>query len=166
MTAARTRSGPGLEVHSPQASLEAEFAEILTAEAQRFLTTLARACEGRRQELLARRVERQRRLDAGERPDFLPETRSVREAAWTVAPIAPDLTDRRVEITGPVDRKMIINGLNSGARVYMADFEDSNAPPGATISKGRRTCGTRCAAPSGSRAPRGSATRSRRARRR
>src|SRR5438552_3717177 len=74
------------------------------------------------------RVERQRRLDAGERPDFLPETRSVREAAWTVAPIPADLADRRVEITGPVDRKMIINALNSGARVYMADFEDSNAP--------------------------------------
>ncbi|PYP10925.1 MAG: malate synthase A [Gemmatimonadetes bacterium] len=128
MTAARTRSGSGLEVHSPQASLEPEFAEILTAEARRFLTTLARACEGRRQELLARRVERQRRLDAGERPDFLPETRSVREAAWTVAPIPADLADRRVEITGPVDRKMIINALNSGARVYMADFEDSNAP--------------------------------------
>ena len=104
------------------------MAEILTAEARRFLTTLARACEPRRQELLARRVERQRRLDAGEQPDFLPETRSVREAAWTVAPIPADLADRRVEITGPVDRKMVINALNSGARVYMADFEDSNAP--------------------------------------
>src|SRR6266550_1555288 len=125
MTTALPRSGAGLEVHAP---LEPEFADILTAEARRFLTTLARACEGRRQELLARRVDRQRRLDAGERPDFLPETHSVREAAWTVAPIAPDLTDRRVEITGPVDRKMIINGLNSGARVFMADFEDSNAP--------------------------------------
>ncbi|HYU37599.1 MAG TPA: hypothetical protein VEL29_06645, partial [Gemmatimonadales bacterium] len=125
MTTAPTRSGSGLAVH---ARLESGFAEILTAEAQRFLTTLARAYEGRRQELLARRVERQRRLDAGERPDFLPQTRSVREAVWSVAPIPPDLTDRRVEITGPVDRKMIINGLNSGARVYMADFEDSNAP--------------------------------------
>jgi malate synthase len=112
-------------VHAP---LEPGFAEVLTAEARRFLTTLARACEPRRQELLARRVERQRRLDAGERPDFLLETRSVREAAWTVAPIPADLTDRRVEITGPVDRKMIINALNSGAQVYMADFEDSNAP--------------------------------------
>src|SRR5438094_857935 len=125
MTTARTRSGAGFEVHAP---LEPGFAEILTPEARRFLTTLARACEPRRQELLARRVERQRRLDAGERPDFLSETRSVREAAWTVAPIAPDLTDRRVEITGPVDRKMIINGLNSGANVFMADFEDANAP--------------------------------------
>jgi len=125
MTAAPTKSGAGLAVH---AGLEAGFAEILTAGARRFLTTLARACEARRQELLARRVERQRHLEAGELPDFLPETRSVREAAWTVAPIPADLTDRRVEITGPVDRKMIINALNSGARVYMADFEDSNAP--------------------------------------
>ncbi len=125
MTTARTRSGAGLEVQAP---LEPGFAEILTAEARRFLTTLARACEPRRQELLARRVERHRLLDAGAHPDFLPETRSVREAAWTVAPIPADLADRRVEITGPVDRKMIINALNSGARVYMADFEDSNAP--------------------------------------
>src|SRR6266545_2377122 len=124
MTTART-SSDGLEVHAP---LEPGFAEILTAEARRFLATLARACEGRRQELLARRVERQRRLDAGEQPDFLAVTRSVREADWTVAPIPADLADRRVEITGPVDRKMIINALNSGARVYMADFEDSHAP--------------------------------------
>ncbi len=125
VTTARTRSGAGLELHAP---LEPGFAKILTAEARRFLTTLARASELRRQELLARRVARQRRLDAGERPDFLPETRSVREAEWTVAQIPHDLLDRRVEITGPVDRKMVINALNSGARVYMADFEDSHAP--------------------------------------
>jgi len=110
------------------APLEPGFAEILTADAHHFLTTLARAFEPRRQELLARRVERQRRIAAGELPDFLPETRHIRSDAWTVAPIPADLTDRRVEITGPVDRKMIINALNSGARVYMADFEDSNAP--------------------------------------
>ncbi|HEY3221528.1 MAG TPA: malate synthase A [Gemmatimonadales bacterium] len=115
----------GLEIHAPVASA---FGEILTTEARRFLTVLARTFEPRRQELLARRVERQRRLDGGELPDFLPETRTVREAAWTVASIPADLVDRRVEITGPVDRKMIINALNSGARVYMADFEDSNAP--------------------------------------
>src|SRR5881396_1421266 len=125
MTTARTRSGAGLEVHAP---LEPGFGEILTTEARRFLTTLARASELRRQELLAHRVARQRRLDAGERPDFLPETRSVREADWTVAPIPADLLDRRVEITGPVDRKMVINALNSGAQVYMADFEDSHSP--------------------------------------
>ena len=122
---ASAKKALGLEVLTP---LEPGFAEILTADALRFLTTLARACEPRRQELLARRVERQRRLAAGELPDFLPETRAVREADWTVAPIPADLADRRVEITGPVDRKMIINALNSGARVYMADFEDSNAP--------------------------------------
>jgi malate synthase len=115
----------GLDVHAP---LEPGFAEILTAEARRFLMTLARAFEPRRQELLAHRAERQRRLDAGELPDFLPDTRSIREATWTAAPIPGDLADRRVEITGPVDRKMIINALNSGARVYMADFEDSNTP--------------------------------------
>jgi malate synthase len=114
-----------LDVHAP---LEAGFREILTPEARRFLTTLARACEPRRQELLARRTERQRRLEAGALPDFLEETRPVRERDWTVATIPSDLLDRRVEITGPVDRKMIINALNSGARVYMADFEDSNAP--------------------------------------
>jgi malate synthase len=109
-------------------SLEPGFAEILSADAHRFLTKLARTFEPRRQELLARRAERQRRIAAGEVPDFLPETRQIRSAAWTVAPIPADLTDRRVEITGPVDRKMVINALNSGARVYMADFEDSNAP--------------------------------------
>jgi len=123
--AASARSTVGLEVLAP---LEPGFAEILTADARRFLTTLARACEPRRQKLLARRVERQRRLAAGELPDFLPETRTIREAAWTVASIPADLADRRVEITGPVDRKMIINALNSGAKVFMADFEDSNAP--------------------------------------
>jgi len=115
----------GLEIHAPG---EIGFAGILTAEARRFLAELAVAFEPRRQALLARRVERQRRLDAGELPDFLPETRGLREASWSVAPIPADLADRRVEITGPVDRKMIINALNSGARVYMADFEDSNAP--------------------------------------
>ncbi len=127
-TAARHRAASRLAPLLSRALGRTGFAEILTTEARRFLTTLARACEPRRQELLARRVERQRRLDAGERPDFLSETRSVRETAWTVAPIPADLLDRRVEITGPVDRKMIINALNSGARVYMADFEDSNAP--------------------------------------
>jgi malate synthase len=78
--------------------------------------------------LLASRIERQRRLDAGEKPDFLRDTQKIREADWTVAPIPADLQDRRVEITGPVDRKMIINALNSGAKVFMADFEDSNTP--------------------------------------
>jgi len=101
---------------------------ILTREALSFLADLARAFEGRRRELLAGRGARQAAIDAGARPDFLDETRSIRESDWTVAPIPVDLLDRRVEITGPVDRKMIINALNSGASVYMADFEDSNAP--------------------------------------
>jgi malate synthase len=102
--------------------------QILTPEASSFLTKLAREFEARRQELLARRRARQQQIDAGQLPDFLPETTHIREAEWTVAPIPHDLLDRRVEITGPVDRKMIINALNSGANVFMADFEDSNSP--------------------------------------
>jgi len=102
--------------------------EILTPEATRFLTKLARNFEDRRQQLIQRRRARQQEIDAGMMPDFLPETASVRAAEWTVAPIPHDLLDRRVEITGPVDRKMIINALNSGASVFMADFEDSNSP--------------------------------------
>ena len=102
--------------------------EVLTEQADRFLHELSRRFEPRRQELLARRRARQKELDAGKLPDFLPETRHVRESNWTVAPIPHDLLDRRVEITGPVDRKMIINALNSGASVFMADFEDSNSP--------------------------------------
>jgi len=102
--------------------------QILTPEACRFLTRLAREFESRRRELLQRRQVRQREIDAGVMPDFLPETADIRESDWMVAPIPQDLLDRRVEITGPVDRKMIINALNSGASVFMADFEDSNSP--------------------------------------
>jgi len=102
--------------------------QILTPEASAFLTKLAREFEARRQQLLARRRARQQQIDAGQFPDFLPETAHIRQADWTVAPIPHDLLDRRVEITGPVDRKMIINALNSGADVFMADFEDSNSP--------------------------------------
>ncbi len=103
-------------------------AEILSPEAKRFVARLASEFEGRRQELLARRRERQAAIDAGQLPDFLPQTADIREREWTVAPIPRDLTDRRVEITGPVDRKMVINALNSGANVFMADFEDANSP--------------------------------------
>src|SRR5579862_8021772 len=110
---------------SPVAAVEAE---ILTPGARSFLTALAGNFEKRRQELLARRQVRQQDIDAGKLPDFLPETASIRADEWTVAPIPKDLLDRRVEITGPVDRKMIINALNSGAKVFMADFEDSNSP--------------------------------------
>src|SRR5436309_7009605 len=102
--------------------------DILSARALDFLAALAHGFEPRRRELLERRRLRQAELDAGKLPDFLPETKTIRDDAWTVAPIPPDLRDRRVEITGPVDRKMMINGLNSGANVFMADFEDANAP--------------------------------------
>ena len=102
--------------------------QVLTPEATAFLTKLSRQFEPRRQELLARRRARQQQIDAGQMPDFLPETAHIRQKDWTVASIPPDLLDRRVEITGPVDRKMIINALNSGASVFMADFEDSNSP--------------------------------------
>src|SRR2546421_12814395 len=101
---------------------------VLSGDAIAFLTTLARRFESTRQELLERRHLRQLEIDAGRLPDFLPETRDVRERDWTVAAIRPDLLDRRVEITGPVGRKMMINAFNSSANVFMADFEDSNAP--------------------------------------
>jgi malate synthase len=102
--------------------------EILTPDALRFLAELARRFEPRRRELLARREQRQLEIDDGKLPGFLPQTADIRRADWRVAPIPPELQDRRVEITGPVDRKMIINALNSGANVFMADFEDSHSP--------------------------------------
>jgi malate synthase len=101
---------------------------VLTDEAVTFLKKLSSEFEGRRQELLAKRRERQAKIDSGVLPDFLPETANIRAADWSVASIPADLMDRRVEITGPVDRKMIINALNCGAEVFMADFEDSNSP--------------------------------------
>src|SRR5437867_2872688 len=101
---------------------------VLSSAAIAFLSALARRFEATRQALQERRRQRQQELDAGRLPDFLAETRDIREREWTVAPIHPDLNDRRVEITGPVDRKMVINALNSGASVFMADFEDANTP--------------------------------------
>ena len=115
----------GVEFTAPIIS---RHAEILTPEAVAFLVRLQRAHNARRKELLAARVTRQAALDGGQRPDFLPETAAIREADWSIAPLPADLLDRRVEITGPVDRKMIINALNSGAKVFMADFEDSTTP--------------------------------------
>jgi malate synthase len=109
-------------------ALSPAYAEILSPAANGFLTELSRRFEPRRQELLAARADRWERLHAGELPDFLPETREIRESQWSVAPIPQPLLDRRVEITGPVDRKMIINALNSGASMFMADLEDSNSP--------------------------------------
>src|SRR5215470_1059758 len=111
-----------------QAPLKPGFDRILTPDALALIARLHRSFEPRRRELLARRAERAKRLDAGERPEFLAETRQVREGTWTIAPIPHDLQCRRVEITGPVERKMIINALNSGADAYMTDFEDSNTP--------------------------------------
>jgi malate synthase len=115
----------GVEIRG---TVDEAYSEILNPAALGFLGKLARAFEGRRQELLAARKVTQEELRQGRLPCFLKETAEVRAAAWTVAPIPADLQDRRVEITGPVDRKMIINALNSGASAYMADFEDSNSP--------------------------------------
>src|SRR6188472_2992032 len=102
--------------------------EILSDDALSFLAELHERFDTRRRELLAARIERQKRFDAGDLPDFPPETRGIRESDWTVAPIPADLLDRRVEITGPTNAKMVINALNSGAKVFMADFEDATSP--------------------------------------
>jgi malate synthase A len=110
------------------APIRPQYAPVLSYDALAFVADLVRAFRPRVRELLARRRERQARFDAGERPDFLKETADVRARAWTVAPLPNDLLDRRVEITGPTDRKMVINALNSGASVFMADFEDANSP--------------------------------------
>ncbi|MDR3699096.1 MAG: malate synthase A [Candidatus Sulfopaludibacter sp.] len=103
-------------------------AAVLTPEAMAFIAALERAFGAPRRALLEQRMQRQEAIDAGRLPGFLPETSDIRAAEWTVAPIPADLADRRVEITGPVERKMVINALNSGASVFMADFEDSNSP--------------------------------------
>jgi malate synthase len=129
-----TPFGNGVEIH---ATLADRYNTILTPEALEFAVALHREFNGRRKELLAARVARQVRLDAGERPGFLRETEQIREVAWTVAPLPADLLDRRVEITGPVDRKMIINALNSGAKVFMADFEDSTTPTWENVLDGQ-----------------------------
>lgn len=110
------------------AAVPAAYEEILTTDALAFVAKLHRKFEARRRELLAARVTRQAALDAGKLPDFLPETAEVRAGIWKIAPLPADLLDRRVEITGPVERKMMINALNSGAKSFMADFEDSNCP--------------------------------------
>ena len=126
--------GKGVELTAPTAE---RSAEVLTPAAMAFVADLQRTFNARRKELLAARVVRQAALDAGERPDFLEETRAIRESKWTVAPLPADLLDRRVEITGPVDRKMIINALNSGAKVFMADFEDSTTPTWENLIEGQ-----------------------------
>ena len=113
------------------------YDEVLTADALAFLAGLHRAFQPRRAALLAARVTRQKEIDAGALPDFLPETKAIRDGDWKVAPIPADLQDRRVEITGPVDRKMIINALNCGAKVFMADFEDASSPTWSNMMDGQ-----------------------------
>ena len=125
---------PGVEFLAP---ITDSYAEILTPEAVAFVVDLQRTFNQRRKDLLAARHDRQKRIDAGEKPNFLAETKSVRDADWTVAPLPSDILDRRVEITGPVERKMIINALNSGAKVFMADFEDSNTPTWSNLIEGQ-----------------------------
>jgi malate synthase len=111
--------------------------EILSAAALAFVAGLHRRFNRRRLELLARRTERQEDFDAGKLPDFLADTKSIRNGDWKVSKIPADLLDRRVEITGPVDRKMIVNALNSGAKVFMADFEDATSPVFANMVEGQ-----------------------------
>src|SRR5438105_6478946 len=113
------------------------YPEIVSPEALAFVAKLQRAFGNRRDECLQHRQDRQVALDRGEALDFLPETKSIREGDWTCAPIPADLRDRRVEITGPTDRKMVINALNSGAKVFMADFEDANSPTWANVVEGQ-----------------------------
>src|SRR5689334_20834438 len=125
MTTAHTVDAPSLSgVARPKSGYE----RVLTQPALDFVTELHRRFAPRIASLLEARETRQEAFNRGERPDFLPETREVREGSWTVASLPADLLDRRVEITGPVDRKMVINALNSGASVFMADFEDATAP--------------------------------------
>ncbi len=115
----------GIEILGP---MQGGYTEILSPQAIAFVAKLSRKYEGRRLELMAQRAKRQTGFDAGKLPDFLPETKAVREGDWTIGKVPADLQNRRVEITGPTDRKMVINALNCGANVFMADFEDSNAP--------------------------------------
>src|SRR5262245_50775011 len=124
----------GIQLEGP---IEGRFAEILTPAALGFVAELERELGPTRDTLLRRRVERQAALDAGEPLDFLPETRATRESVWTVAPPPKDLERRWVELTGPAERKMVINALNSGADVFMADFEDANTPTWRNMVQGQ-----------------------------
>src|SRR5437867_3344455 len=125
----------GVEINAPSTP---ESSRILTREALEFVARLAREFQPTRAKLLARRVERQQELDAGALPDFLAATKSIRnDKSWRVASIPADLLDRRTEITGPVDRKMVINAFNSGAKVFMADFEDATSPTWKNLIEGQ-----------------------------
>jgi len=118
------------------ATISPETRKILVPEATELIAALDRSFKERRQELLQRRDQRQMELNKGKLPDFLAETIAVRNGEWIVEPIPVDLQDRRVEITGPTDRKMVINALNSGAKVFMADFEDANTPTWSNLMEG------------------------------
>jgi malate synthase len=125
----------GIEIRKPIAE---HLSAIVSSEASAFVAALAREFAPRRLELLQRRRERWAALKAGTLPDFLPETAAIRGGTWRVAPIPPDFANRRTEITGPTDRRMVINALNSGANVFMADFEDANAPSWANLLEGQQ----------------------------
>ena len=118
-------------------AFEPLYGRVLTPEALEFVARLCRQFAPRRAELLAARATRQKEFDAGAMPDFLPSTKSIRESDWKVADQPADILDRRVEITGPTDRKMVINALNSGASTFMADFEDANCPTWENMVKGQ-----------------------------
>ena len=124
----------GIQINAP---VTADYARILTPEAMALVAKLHRAFEPRRRELLKARVARQDRIDAGEMPDFLPETRHIREGDWKIAPLPKALERRHTEITGPVEAKMVINAYNSGADSYMSDFEDSNSPKWDNLIQGQ-----------------------------
>src|SRR6266581_6096072 len=133
MTTQSSKTGE-IEIVGP---VTAEFAQVLTPDAMKFVATLVRTFSGRREELLQKRAQRQAEIDAGKMPDFLPETEHIRQGSWTIAPVPADLQERRVEITGPSERKMIINALNSGANAFMADFEDSLSPTWENLVRGQ-----------------------------
>jgi malate synthase len=124
-----------LELQGP---MHSGFEEILTPDALEFVGELQHRFGSRRQELLEARAQRRERMRAGEMLDFLPDTREIRESDWSVAPVPPDMQQRWVEITGPTDRKMVINALNSGADGFMADFEDANSPTWRNMVEGHR----------------------------
>src|SRR5208337_3507443 len=137
-----TMSEPALSLNLPagvqiSGTLKPGYERVLTGDALQFVADMARRFEPQRRRLMEARSERQAAWDAGALPDFLPGTRAIREGDWKVAPIPEDLLDRRVEITGPTTRKMIINALNSGASVFMADFEDALSPTWANVVEGQ-----------------------------
>src|SRR5437588_6096986 len=129
-----TQATTSVELRAPSHPLNET---VLTPDALEFLATLHREFDGRRQALLGMRRERQAEFDSGKLPDFLAETERVRMGDWQVAAPPADLLDRRVEITGPTERKMVINALNSGAKVFMADFEDANTPTWGNMVEGQ-----------------------------